>query len=228
MANSSAADWDEGAPLISDPRRQGAGEILNLRKATRARLAKEHDTPAAASVGGEHKQGSAKCYYQSAEPTLRPDGVTALSSADYGRLWIDSDDGSLYRYTATGWVAFDTSVQSFDLPGAPGADEAWTYGGSAFPLSAPFSLPVQVSGLNAGRWMFWVAGTFDGSTTGSLSITINGQTRTYTSSSTVDGQVPFLMCVRATVTSANRYARITAASGLNLLRLDSFSGVFIG
>lgn len=226
MANTSANDWDEGAPLITDPRRQGAGEINNLRKAVRLRLDKEHIACATAGAGGEHKPGSAKCYYQSSAPTTRPDG-TALSSADYGRLWIDSDDGSLYRYTATGWVAFDSAVQSFDLPGSPGSDEDWT-SALSFPLSSPFATPLQVSGLNAGRWMFWVAGVFDGSQTGTLTITINGQSRSIISSVTVDGMVPFLICIRASVTSANHYARITAVSGLGVSRLDSFSGIFIG
>lgn len=225
MANTNGASWDEGVPLITSPRSNGALEIKSLRQGTNVRASKEHVAYDASSVGGEHKAGSAKCYYQAAAPTMRPDGVTNLSAADYGRLWIDSDDGSLYKYTDLGWVAFDTSVQSFDLPGSPGTDETWV---QSLGTLATVALPIRVSNLNAGRWMFWVAGVFDGSTTGTLSITINGQTRSFTSSVTVDGDVPFLICIRASVTSGNRYATITAASGLGLKRLDSFSGIFIG
>lgn len=39
-------------------------------------------------------------YYQSAAPTTKPDGSTALDVDDNGRLWIDSDDNVLYILTA--------------------------------------------------------------------------------------------------------------------------------
>lgn len=231
MANGGPNDWDEGAPLISDARRLGAGEILNLRKATRARINKEHDDCATGDVtlglgGGEHSPGSAKCYYQSGAPTLRPDNATALDSNDAGRIWIDSDDGSKYYWSGSAWVAFVTSQQSFDLPGSPGAGETWS-SALALPLTTPFATPLQVSGLNAGKWLVWIGGVFDGSQTGSITVVINGQTRTYVTGTTVDGQVPFLMCVRCTVTSANHYIRITSVSSI-VQRIESITGQFVG
>jgi len=229
VANTNGDSWDEASPARTDQRRDGAQEILSLRKGTSQRANKEHATYAASGVGGEHKAGSAKAYYQANAPTLRPDGVTALDTNDKGRLWVKSTDNSLYQWDGSAWQNFELSRQSFDLPGSPGADETWTYGGTAFPLTTPFATPIQVSNLQAGRWMFWIAGTFDGSQTGSFTITINGQSRTIYSATTVDGQVPFLICIRASVTSSNLYARITAISGtLTVNRLESFSGVYLG
>lgn len=82
--------WDETAPAAADAHGNGVYEIQHLRVSTRIRLAKEHVTPAASSVGGEHKQGSAVFWIQEEEPTTRPDGTTALTSADLGRCWVDT------------------------------------------------------------------------------------------------------------------------------------------
>ena len=38
-------------------------------------------------------------YYQSAFPTTKPDGSTALDVDDNGRIWIDSDDSTIYILT---------------------------------------------------------------------------------------------------------------------------------
>lgn len=103
MANNSETDWDEAAPAGSDPRNKGDDEIRYLRASVRARLAKEHDTPATSSAGGEHKAGSAKVYYATSDPTLRPDGVTALSAADAGRLLYRSDLAALKVYSGSAW-----------------------------------------------------------------------------------------------------------------------------
>jgi hypothetical protein len=68
----------------------------------RIRLAKEHVTPAASSVGGEHKQGSAIDWFQTTAPTTRPDGVTALTTDDLGRTWCDTTNNVLKMLTAIG------------------------------------------------------------------------------------------------------------------------------
>ncbi len=228
MANTSANDWDEGAPVITDARRLGAGEINNLRKAVRLRQDKEHVACATAGVGGEHKAGSGRPYYQSTAPTLRPDGVTALGASDAGREWIDSDDNSRHVWSGTAWVAYAGGAESFDLPGSPGADESWT-SALSLPLTTPFATPLQISGLSAGRWLLFVSGVFQGSQTGTFTITANGQSKSYTSATTVDGHVPFMMCIRLSVTSANHYIRITSVSGtITVLRIESLTGLFIG
>lgn len=226
MANTSANDWDESSPLITNARRLGAGEINNLRKSVRLRADKEHVACATAGVGGEHKKGSGRPYYQSTAPTLRPDGTTALGADDAGREWIDSDDNSRYVWNGTAWVAFTDAAQSFDLPGSPGSGETWS-SALSLPLTTPFATPLQISGLNAGKWLVWVGGVFDGSQTGSISVVVNGQTRTYVTGTTVDGAVPFLMCIRCTVTSANQYIRITSVSSI-VSRIESITGQFVG
>lgn len=102
MANDAAGvSWDAAAPADADLVSVGAQEVRGLRAGTGLRVAKEHDAPAAGSVGGEHKAGSAKVY-TGAAPTLRPDGTTALSAADNGRLYFD---GSVLKvYVHPSWV----------------------------------------------------------------------------------------------------------------------------
>lgn len=236
MANASANDWDEGTPLISNPRRQGAGEIQFLREAVRARLNKEHKALVTGDVtaglgGGEHVMGSAMVYYQTTAPTLRPDGVTALDSSDKGRVWVKSSDNTISWWDGTQWVASLSSAQSFDLPGGPLSGETWTYGGTAWPLSPPFAVPLTVHSLKPGKWIVFVMGSFDGSQTGSLSVTINGVTRSYVSGTTVDGQVPFMLVFRIVVSGSPTGAvAITAVSSISIgiQRLEAITGMFLG
>lgn len=105
MANDAAGTtWSESEPALTDPRFLGQQEIRGLRTGVRLRTAREHETFAGASAGGEHKTGSAKAYNETGTgPTLRPDGVTALTAADAGRIWRDVDDGQLNLYTGTAW-----------------------------------------------------------------------------------------------------------------------------
>jgi hypothetical protein len=87
-------------------------EIRDLRTGVGIRMNKEHATLATASAGGEHKEGSAKAYYESSEPTQRPDGVTNLDSNDAGRIWIDSDDDSLKIYDGSSFVTPTTGINA--------------------------------------------------------------------------------------------------------------------
>ena len=97
--------WTETEPDLGDARRLGQQEIRALRVGVRLRNEREHETYAASSAGGEHRSGSAKAYYESGEPSQRPDASTNLSSDDNGRLWIDSDTGSMFVYVDPNWVA---------------------------------------------------------------------------------------------------------------------------
>lgn len=98
--------WDTAAPANTDPAfPQGAVEIRDLRIAVGIRANKEHDTYATSSAGGEHKVGSAKAYYGTSNPTLRPDGSTSLTSGDNGRLFINSSTGVGYYYSGSAWSA---------------------------------------------------------------------------------------------------------------------------
>lgn len=100
--------WDPAAPGDSDFVKNGAKEIRDLRIGVGARLAKEHISPDAASVGGEHLQGSAKAYYGGSAPTKRPDTSTNLDNGagtggDKGRLWVDG--GVLKYWNGSAWTA---------------------------------------------------------------------------------------------------------------------------
>jgi hypothetical protein len=79
-------------------------EIRDLRKGVGIRADKEHVAAATASAGGEHKEGSAKAYYEAAEPTQRPDAATNLDATDAGRIWIDSDNDSMKIYDGSAFV----------------------------------------------------------------------------------------------------------------------------
>ena len=109
MPNSAdGTTWTESQPANTDARNLGAQEIRGLRTGLRTRLEKEHVLPAASNVGGEHIAGSAVAYRQDDPPTNRPDPITStsLTSADNGRLWVDSNDSNrLYVYVDPSFVA---------------------------------------------------------------------------------------------------------------------------
>jgi hypothetical protein len=112
MANDgTGTNWDENDPLGNLPARDGQVQLRDLRKGVRQRSEKEHVTFAGAGAGGEHKAGSAKVYRQTAAPTLRPDGATALDASDEGRIWIDDTGLLKYRKSDNTWAGiFSTSV----------------------------------------------------------------------------------------------------------------------
>ena len=101
----------ENNPENSDGPNFGAAEMRSDRKAVRERLEKEHTMDllsGAPTSDGYHKPGSSKVYYQADAPTLRPDGVTALTADDNGRKWIRSTDKRLYVYVHPDWSALST------------------------------------------------------------------------------------------------------------------------
>lgn len=106
MANDGTGQgWSVSAPANIDAVATGAQEIRDLRLGVAIRSDKEHVASAAASVGGEHKSGSAKAYYQATAPTQRPDAATTLTVDDNGRLFVDSDDKKLYVFVhGTGFL----------------------------------------------------------------------------------------------------------------------------
>ena len=107
-----AVTWNANYELTPLPQDSPTGiddEVRALKDSISARMKNEHETfETDNSSGAEgddfvHKAGSAKGYYQAAEPTLRPDGVTALNSEDAGRAWIDSDTDITYRWDGSAW-----------------------------------------------------------------------------------------------------------------------------
>jgi len=110
-------DWDatfEASPNGSESLGNGDNRILALKTALRERLEKEHkfDPTGTQADHGQHLAGSAISYYQSAAPTTRPDGTTALSADDNGRIWVDSDDGYIYYYAHSSWVLLNGPADS--------------------------------------------------------------------------------------------------------------------
>ena len=124
MANDAAGTtWNEAEPTLADPRALGQQEIRGLRTGVRLRPSREHETLAGASAGGEHKSGSAKGYRQDDAPSLRPDGTTALTAADNGRIWFDSNDGNkMYVYVHPSWIAISGAITTTALVALAGGD----------------------------------------------------------------------------------------------------------
>jgi len=105
MTNSSdGLSWNVDTPVSASPRKDGAAEVLGLRKGIELRYEKEHvllaamgSGPDLATGGGEHKAGSAFPYFQTADPTQRPDAATTLTAADDGRLFVDTSAGYVLK-----------------------------------------------------------------------------------------------------------------------------------
>lgn len=122
MANTTPDNWDSTAPVIGDPRRDGAVEIQVLRKGLENRLNREHELMEAAGLGGEHLEGSARGYIVDDEPTNKPDAATALDDDDDGRFWTDSNDSmKLYVWDkdadgGAAWVAVSAVAAGGPIP----------------------------------------------------------------------------------------------------------------
>lgn len=112
-------DWDatfETTPTGASSPAAGDDRIRELKENLRVRLAHEHAWAVGApgyTVQGLHRMGSAIAYYQASAPTTRPDGTTALTTADAGRLFIDSDTNSIQVWTGSAMV--DVRVGDQDL-----------------------------------------------------------------------------------------------------------------
>lgn len=136
--------WNVAVPDNSQPHGGDFNEHRETKLAVGIRMTKEHVAFAAASAGGEHKEGSANIYVGDysvsaagdALPTTKPDGSTALDTNDKGRLAYDTDavyGGVLYKWSGTAWVQFMVS-----LLGAQTVTGVKTF--SSFPVT-PSSAP---------------------------------------------------------------------------------------
>lgn len=123
------ATWDD-AGYNNEPRdtsspKAGDDAIRSTRKEVYERAGNEHTNDGdSESDGGRlkdwnHKQGSAKVFYQSSAPTLRPNGSTSLDDDDAGRLWIDTDTDQLYVWVdaATGFQGLLRHIARVSLQG---------------------------------------------------------------------------------------------------------------
>ena len=95
-------EWNETLPANSEDIEDGANEIRDLRKGANIRASWEHSALAAASVGMIHKTGSAVAYYQATAPTADGKSVAlANNNTSNGRIWVDSDDKTLWVWTGS-------------------------------------------------------------------------------------------------------------------------------
>jgi len=127
------ADWTtayEASPAGSDNPKYGDDKIRELKVDIRTR--EEHESvwkDSTVSVGGVHRNGSAKGYYQSAVPTTKPNSTDgALDGTDKGRYWTDSDTGDTYVYdnTTNAFVRINRGVQCLTAdPTTPIQGEEW-------------------------------------------------------------------------------------------------------
>lgn len=105
-----AQDWDnafEAVPAGSANANTLDTVIQALKENIRNRTEKEHAWSTGSpsqSTHGWHREGSAKAYYEASAPTNRPDGSTALSSDDAGRLWLNSGAQSILGYTGSAFA----------------------------------------------------------------------------------------------------------------------------
>ena len=113
MANTVEANWDEASPANADDISAGALEMRVLRAAVGIRNDKQHVAIEAASVGGEHLEGSARIHTATAAPTLQVIGagdgdVTIASNKAIaeGAMWTDSNNAYVLEiYVAEAWHA---------------------------------------------------------------------------------------------------------------------------
>lgn len=110
----------EAEPQNTDNLEQGDDEIRLLKVDIRARMENEHytyndtESDGTQSQDWEHKEGTAKAFYQASAPATKVNG-NALDSESNGLLWIDSDTDIIYVRDATGVAWVSTMVQSFRI-----------------------------------------------------------------------------------------------------------------
>ena len=110
----------EATPAGSASPAEGDNEIRNTRLEVRSRVDQEHAILNTSTTGQSvHKPGSAVVYFQAAEPTLRPDGLTSLNSNDTGRLWVDSNNNNLLQvYNDASGTYEGLTVDNINLGGS--------------------------------------------------------------------------------------------------------------
>lgn len=128
-----STSW-EATPSGTQSPTFGDDHIRDVKLEVRYRFDQEHVILGTASTGESiHRAGSARVYFQTLEPTLRPDGVTSIDSSDSGRIWIDSNDSNrLYVYNGDAAAFEEVSVGLVDYTGNLSITGYLTVGGDAF------------------------------------------------------------------------------------------------
>jgi hypothetical protein len=92
----------------------GATRMREERGALKEVTAEEHELNTSESTveHGRHLMGAAVCYVSETAPTLRPNGVDALTKDDVGRMWLKPD----MTNTAGGFILY-VYLLTDDQPG---------------------------------------------------------------------------------------------------------------
>ena len=108
--------WDKDKPAATTSLRSSNPEMLENNSSIETALNREHEFSTGGTVTdqGHHKKGSARAYFQDAEPATRINGE-AFNSEDLGSLWFDSNsspDNQFFVLTATTptWTPVSTEV----------------------------------------------------------------------------------------------------------------------
>ncbi len=108
--------FDKDKPAASTSLRNSNPEILANWSAIETAADREHEFSTGGTVADQfhHKKGSARAFFQDAEPGARADG-TAFTSEDLGSLWFDSNaspDNQFNVLTATTptWTPVSTEI----------------------------------------------------------------------------------------------------------------------
>ena len=86
-----------------------------------------------------HKAGSGRVYYQASAPTLRPDGVTALSAADAGREWVETTYLSRRTWSGSAWVATTAPIGMCYIQFPGGYAPSTIFGGTWTNISSSYA-----------------------------------------------------------------------------------------
>ncbi len=108
--------WDKDKPASTTSLRSSNPQMLANNAAIETALNREHEFSTGGTVTDQahHKKGSARAFFQDAEPGTRVDS-TAFSAQDLGSLWFDTDatpDNTFYVLTATTptWTLVSTEI----------------------------------------------------------------------------------------------------------------------
>lgn len=97
----------ETTPPDTDLVGNGNLEMVNDRVAVRERVIEEHywDPAGTQSLHGLHKEGSARVYTATANPTLRPNGSDSIDSNDDGRVcfYTNTQQMKVYAQISSVW-----------------------------------------------------------------------------------------------------------------------------
>lgn len=151
------AAWNKDKPSSSTSLRNSNPEILANWSALETSLDSEHDFGSSTQTGS-HTPGSARCFFQDAQPTTQIDGGS-FAATDLGSLWFDtnsSPDNQFYVLTATTptWTPVSTEIIATLLAAARGFASHLSCAGN-------FSVNVNKFLANGTTGDVYVGGTLD-------------------------------------------------------------------